>query len=154
MTIVSRRLVPFAAVLAVAVTLAVWITASAAVPRSNPQVLVPMHFTTVKTSSHLSPNGATQKKLAGATIQGTDKLVSAGRQIGRDFALGTFINNAGWGLVNIEVRFSHRGRLELQGTIPPSGNTKTFAIIGGTGVFATARGWAVSHGHNVTVTFR
>jgi hypothetical protein len=154
MTIVSRRLVPFAAVLAVAVTLAVWITASAAVPRSNPQVLAPMHFQGVLTSSHLSPNGATQKKPAGETLQATYKLLASGRQIGRAFFVATAINNTSWVLGNIELRFSDRGRLELQGTQSFSGNTQTYAITGGTGVFATARGWAIFHKNNITVTFR
>jgi hypothetical protein len=35
MTIVSRRLVPFAAVLAIAATLAVWMTVSAAAPHGD-----------------------------------------------------------------------------------------------------------------------
>ncbi|HEV3311966.1 MAG TPA: hypothetical protein VG815_15760, partial [Chloroflexota bacterium] len=109
MTIVSRRIVPFAAILAVAVTLAVWITASAAVPRSNPSALPTMHFSGVTTSFHISLNGATQKKPAGATIQQTQKLMAGGVVIGRAFITGTFINNAGWGLINIEARFTHRG---------------------------------------------
>jgi len=41
--------------------------------------------------------------------------------------------------LNIEARFPHRGRIELQGTIGPSGGG-TDVIIGGTGVFTTARG--------------
>jgi len=153
MTIVSRRLVPFAAVLAVAVTLAVWITASASVPSATSAILAPIHFQTVQTSEHISLNGATDQKPTGATIQDTFNAMSAGREIGHGFITGTFINNAGFSLVNIEVRFLHRGHLELQG-VWGSGHNNTSAIIGGTGVFATARGWAHGHNNNVTVTFR
>jgi hypothetical protein len=151
MTIVSRRLVPFAAVLAVAVTLTVWITASAAGPWS-PSPLPTMHFKVVPTSQHESLNGATNKAPAGATYQETAKLVSGGKQIGTAFVNGTVINNAGWSLLNIEARFPHRGRIELQGGNRPSGGG-TDVIIGGTGVFTTARGWAVGNNH-ITVTFR
>ena len=152
MTIVSRRLVPFAAVLAVALTLAVWITASAGGWPQGSSPLPTIHFTVVLTSQHESLNGATNKAPAGATYQETAKLVSAGNQIGRAFIAGTIINNAGLS-VNIELRFPNRGRIELQG-VWGSGNHNTSAITGGTGVFATAHGWAVGHNKNVTVTFR
>ena len=154
MTVVSRRLVPFAAVVAIAVTLALWLTASAAVPSSNPAVLAPMHFKSVPTSQHFSLNGATDTNQSGATDQATYELLASGRQIGRAFFLGTGINKAGWVFGNIEFRFSGRGRIELQGTFPGSKHNDTFAIIGGTGVFVTARGWAVIHKGNITVTFR
>lgn len=156
MTAVSRRILPFAAILAVAVTLAVWITAGAAPPASPAGVLAPMHFRTVTTSGHFSPNGATQKNPVGASYQATVKLVSDGRQIGTAFLVVTIVNKAGWGLENIEGRFPGRGRVELQGMAPPNGGG-TQAITGGTGIFTHARGWATSrgkNGNNVTVTFR
>ena len=153
MTIVSRRLVPFAAVIAVALTLAVWITASAGGWPQGSSPLPTMHFTVVPTSQHQSLNGATNKAPAGATYQETAKLVSSGKQIGTAFVNGTTLNNAGWGLLNIEARFPHRGRIELQGTSAPSQNGSTDGIIGGTGIFTTARGWAVGNNH-ITVTFR
>src|ERR1019366_176350 len=56
MTIVSRRLVPFAAVIAVALTLAVWITASAGGWPQGSSPLPTMHFTVVPTSQHQSLN--------------------------------------------------------------------------------------------------
>jgi hypothetical protein len=153
MTIVSRRIVPFAVALAIAATLAVWMTAGAASPRSNATPLPRMHFMGVTTSMHISLNGATDKKPAGATIQQIQKLLVSGKQIGRAFIVGTFINNAGWGLLNIEARFPGRGRLELQGVTNGSKNN-TYAIVGGTGVFTTARGWAHGNHGNITVTFR
>ena len=84
----------------------------------------------------------------------TDKLMASGKQIGSAFVSGTIINNVGAGLVNIEARFPGRRSLELQGATGASGNTNRHAIIGGTGVFTTARGWALSHKNHVTVTFR
>ena len=153
MTIVSRRLVPFAAVLAVALTLAVWITASAGGWPQGSSPLPTMHFTAVATSTHYSLNGATQKNPVGATFQETLNFISSGKQIGRGFIAGTIVTNAGASLVNIEARFPHRGRVELQG-VWGSGNNNTSAIIGGTGVFTTASGWAIGHNKNVTVTFR
>jgi hypothetical protein len=111
-----------------------------------------MHFTGVTTSSHESLNGATNKEPVGATFQETQKLMASGRQIGRAFISATVINNAGWALLNIEARFPGRGRLELQGA--STGNTNTYAITGGTGVFATVRGWATGHKNHVTVIFR
>jgi len=155
MTVISSRILPFAAVLAVAVTLAVWITAGAAGPWS-PSPLPTMHFRSVTTSAHFSPNGATQKNPAGASYQATVKLVSDGRQIGTAFLVATVVNKAGWIFENIEGRFPGRGRVELQGMAPPNGGG-TQAITGGTGIFTHARGWATSrgkHGNNVTVTFR
>jgi hypothetical protein len=155
MTIVSRRLVPFAAIIAVAATLAVWMTVGAAAPRGGgPSALTTLHFTNVNTSQHISLNGATDKQPAGATVQSTGNIMASGRQVGSAFVNGTFINNAGWGLFNIELRFPGRGRLELQGAKGPSGNTSTFAIIGGTGVFTTARGWVVKSKSNIIITFR
>jgi hypothetical protein len=151
MTVVSRRLVPFAAVLAVAVTLAVWITASAAGPWS-PSPLPTMHFTGVTTSQHMSLNGATNKNPVGVSLQVTKKLVARGAVIGHAFGACTIVNSAGSALCNVEARFRHRGRLELQGLI--SGQTNTFAITGGTGAFATARGWWTGHKGHATLTFR
>jgi hypothetical protein len=153
MTVVYRRVVPFAAILAVAVTLALWINASAAVQTSSPAVLAPMHFKVVLTSQHLSMNGATDRKPAGATTQRTFEAVAAGREIGHGFIASTFINNAGSSLVNIEIRVPHRGHLELQG-VWSSSHHNTSAIIGGTGDFATSRGSAVGHNQYVTITFR
>ena len=151
MTVVSRRLVPFAAVLAVAVTLAVWITAGAASPRSA-TMLPTMHFHVVPISGHSSQNGATQKNPAGASYQEAFKLVSDGKMIGSGFIVGTFVNKAGAAFQNISVVFPGRGRIELQGVAPPSGNSPS-VITGGTGIFAGASGKAVSHNKNVTVTF-
>jgi len=152
MTAVSRRILPFAAILAVAVTLAVWITAGAAAPASPARVLAPMHFRTVQTSKHISLNGATDQNPTGATIQQTANLLASGRRVGQAFIGCTFINAAD-GLCNIEVRFSHRGRLEMQGGVTGN-NSKTFAITGGTGVFTTARGWVVVANKHFTATFR
>jgi len=152
MTIVSRRLVPFAIALAIAATLAVWMTAGAVAPRGGHSwTLQPMHFTTVPLSKHSSSNGATDKNPAGASFQATANLVAAGEDIGRGFELCTLLDNVS-ALCNIEFRFAGRGRLELQGV--SKGNISTFAITGGTGAFTTARGWAVGHKHHVTVTFR
>jgi hypothetical protein len=95
MTIVSRRLVPFAAVIAVALTLAVWITASAGGWPQNSSPLPTMHFKAVPTSTHYSLNGATDKKPVGATLQETVNFISSGKQIGRGFIAGTIVNNAG-----------------------------------------------------------
>jgi hypothetical protein len=153
MTIVSRRLVPFAVVLAIAATLAIWMTVSAAAPRGGgPSPLPTMHFTVVPTSHHASLNGATQKAPAGATFQETAKLVSSSRQIGSAFVAATIINNIGNALLNIEARFPGRGRIELQGVSKPNGGG-TDTIIGGTGIFTGAHGWAVGNNH-ITVTFR
>ena len=153
MTLASRRLVPFAVVLAIAATLAIWMTVSAAAPRGGgPSPLPTMHFTVVPTSQHESPNGATQKDPAGATFQETAKLVSSGSQIGSAFIAGTIINKIGNSLLNIEARFPGRGRVELQGVSKPNGGG-TEVIIGGTGIFTGARGWAVGNTH-ITVTFR
>ncbi|HEV3312715.1 MAG TPA: hypothetical protein VG815_19560 [Chloroflexota bacterium] len=154
MTVVSRRLVPFAAVLAVAVTVSVWVTASAAVQTfSTPAVLAPMHFKTVQTSKHVSLNGATDQNLTGATLQQTANLLASGRPVGHAFIACTLFNNKSLvGICTIELRLTHRGRLELQGSV--MGNSKTFAITGGTGAFTMARGWVIVDNHDVTITFR
>ena len=153
MTIVSRRLVPFAAVLAVALTLAVWITASAGGWPQGSSPLPPMHLKTVQTSKHISLNGSTDQNPTGATIQQTANLLASGKQVGRAFIACTFVDNVAAGLCNFEARFPGRGRLELQGGV--TGNaSRTFAIIGGTGVYTTARGWASLDNHNLTITFR
>lgn len=64
------------------------------------------------------------------------------------------LNDASSGLYNIELRFPGQGRLELQGTKSPYGEMSTFAIVGGTGVFTTARGWVVKSKSDITITFR
>lgn len=154
MKLLSRRVILPAVILAAAATLGVWFVASAAVPRSKPDALTTMHFKTVMTSSHESANGSTQAKPAGGTFQETEKLVAGGKKIGRTFLSCTAVSDTGWFLCNLEARFPHRGRVELQGAFPGTAKTNTLVITGGTGVFTTARGWAVSQGNNVTVTFR
>jgi hypothetical protein len=153
MTIVSRRLVPFAAVLAVALTLAVWITASAGGWPQGSSPLPPMHLKTIPTSKHISLNGATDQNPTGATIQKTANVLASGKQVGRAFIACTFVDKVVAGLCNVELRFPDKGRLELQGGVTGSA-AKTFAIVGGTGAYATARGWVVVDHHHVTITFR
>ena len=155
MTIVSRRMIPFALVLAIAATLAVWMTAGAATPHGGgPSGLSPINFWAVTTSMHYSPNGSTDKKPAGATIQQTKKLLVSGKQIGRAFINGTVINNASWLLLNFEVRFPGRGRIEFQGALPPSGHNNIIPIIGGTGDFTNVHGWLATHKGTGTITFK
>lgn len=88
MTIISRRPVPFAAVIAFAATLAVWVTVAAAAPGRGHSGVTTLHFTSVNTSQHSSLNGATDKQPAGATVQSTGNIMASGKQVGRPFVSG------------------------------------------------------------------
>ena len=112
MTIVSRRIVPFTALIAVAVMLSVWVTANAAggAEKTTP---APMTFTVIPTHEHdnITGNGG-----LGQTAQQTFKMVKSGSKIGHGTTVETITPNHSV-FQNIEARFTRRGRVELQGAL-------------------------------------
>jgi hypothetical protein len=158
--------IPLIAV-SVAVTAGVTLWASAAAAgwpdgASSPPPAI--HLLIVPTAEHanIGKNGPEP----GQTVQETFAMVQAGKTVGYGFVLLTILTPTPgthrlYGIQNIEARFSGQGRIELQGAgcAVCSGATM-FAITGGTGKFARARGWATrvpvgNRGKSkVTVTFR
>ena len=163
-TLLSR--IPLIAVsVAAAAGVTLWASAAtAARPDTRSSTRPAMQVMVVPTAEH--DNFSTSSPQPGQSLQETFGMMRAGKSVGEGFALLTIDTPAPgtarvYGFENIEARFTNQGRVELQGVSCVSCNgASKFAIVGGTGEFVHARGWATSvpvgnQGRDkVTVTFR
>jgi hypothetical protein len=152
MTVFTRRVFPFAACIALTATLSIWIAASASSPATRAAPLAPMHFKAITVSTHYSFTG--KQPGVGSTIQQVQVDRVGMQQIGTDIVSCTVLSKM-QALCQIAANFPGRGRIELQGALNVNAKRDLYPITGGTGQFATIRGWAVTTGPtNVEVVFR
>jgi hypothetical protein len=119
-----------------------------------------MHFVVVQVITH--DNFSKAGPAMGDTLQTVFAEMAGGRRIGVGALSCTVIiavhGNYG-ALCNVETRFYHRGRIELQGAFNLKTGVTTFNIVGGSGAFVGARGTGVGHsirnsnGTRVQLTF-
>lgn len=151
MTIVSRRILPLATVIAVTAMLSILATAGAAHLQTRHHSDNIWHFTVRATSERFIVNGATNKNPAGAQYVENAKLVQGSHRIGTAYVVGTIIGRSGRSLQNIAAVFPGKGELELQGI--NTNGLGASVITGGTGVFGGVTGEAVGHNSKITLTF-
>lgn len=110
-----------------------------------------LHLTEVAADMHYS-DVAPKGPSAGDTITGWNHIEEPGKRVGIDNGLCSAFSKA-YLTCDVEVTIFGRGRLEFQGTYAfnPTSLLK-YAVIGGTGEFAGARGQALVKVKNQTTT--
>lgn len=139
------RLVSYAAIAAVIAVIAVptvWTVRVAA--SHSKQALTVIHINRYNTNEKFLGTG--KGPALGDRFVFNGNETSGGSQVGRDFGSCTLVAKTRT-LCEIQANLWHLGHLEIEGAPTLTSRTTVFAVVGGTGIFAGAHGWALDHSY-------